>query len=175
MSIVPEHSAPCAAEYPLGPLTVALYVTPGGRDTSAGPSSDAGSAIGAGPPAIATTKSRGAAVPYVVFFTPTVIERLGATVTRGVGAVLDRPHVKENAAADPTATRTVTFITDRSGIALRHAVGIDNIMWSSDYPHHGNDWPYSRKQIEDTMGHIPNAEKSKIVGGNASRIWHLDD
>jgi predicted TIM-barrel fold metal-dependent hydrolase len=68
-----------------------------------------------------------------------------------------------------------TFITDRSGIALRHAAGIDNIMWSSDYPHHGNDWPYSRKVIEDTMGHIPNDEKAKIVGGNAARIWHLED
>jgi len=67
-----------------------------------------------------------------------------------------------------------TFITDRSGIALRHAAGIDNIMWSSDYPHHGNDWPYSRKVIEDTMGHIPNDEKDKIIGGNAARIWHLE-
>ena len=68
-----------------------------------------------------------------------------------------------------------TFITDRSGIALRHQAGIDNIMWSSDYPHHGNDWPYSRKVIEETMGHIAPEEKAKIAGGNAARIWHLDD
>lgn len=68
-----------------------------------------------------------------------------------------------------------SFITDRSGIAMRHAVGIDNMMWSSDYPHHGNDWPYSRKIIEETMGHIPGEEKAQIVGGNAARIWHLDD
>jgi len=67
-----------------------------------------------------------------------------------------------------------SFITDRSGIALRHAVGVDNMMWSSDYPHHGNDWPYSRKVIADTMGHIPAEERAKIVGGNAARIWHLD-
>lgn len=68
-----------------------------------------------------------------------------------------------------------SFITDRSGIALRHAVGVDNMMWSSDYPHHGNDWPYSRKVIADTMGHIPAEERTKIVGGNAARIWRLDD
>ena len=67
-----------------------------------------------------------------------------------------------------------SFITDRSGIALRHAAGIDNIMWSSDYPHHGNDWPYSRKVIEETMGHIPTDDQAKIVGANAARIWHLD-
>lgn len=67
-----------------------------------------------------------------------------------------------------------SFITDRSGIALRHQAGVDNIMWSSDYPHHGNDWPYSRKVIEETMGGIPSDEKAKIVGGNAARIWKLD-
>ena len=67
-----------------------------------------------------------------------------------------------------------SFITDRSGIALRHAVGIDNMMWSSDYPHHGNDWPYSRKVIDETMGHIPAGERAQIVGANAARIWNLD-
>jgi len=67
-----------------------------------------------------------------------------------------------------------SFILDRSGIALRHQVGVDNMMWSSDYPHHGNDWPYSRKVIEETMNAIPAAEKAKIVGGNAARIWGLD-
>jgi predicted TIM-barrel fold metal-dependent hydrolase len=67
-----------------------------------------------------------------------------------------------------------SFITDRSGIALRHQAGIDNIMWSSDYPHHGNDWPYSRKVIEETMNSIPAEEKAKIVGGNASRIWSIE-
>jgi len=68
-----------------------------------------------------------------------------------------------------------SFITDRSGIELRHWVGVDNMMWSSDYPHHGNDWPYSRKVINETMGHLPADERAKIVGDNAARIWHLDD
>ncbi len=66
-----------------------------------------------------------------------------------------------------------SFITDRSGIELRHRAGVENIMWSSDYPHHGNDWPYSRKQIEDTMGACSEPEKAAIAGGNANRIWRL--
>lgn len=66
-----------------------------------------------------------------------------------------------------------TFITDRSGIALREKVGVDNMMWSSDYPHHGNDWPYSRKVIDDTMGDLPADERERIVGDNAARIWGL--
>lgn len=66
-----------------------------------------------------------------------------------------------------------TFITDRVGIATRHTVGVDNIMWSSDYPHHGNDWPYSRKVIDEMMGHIPTEERERIIGGNAARIFAL--
>ena len=67
-----------------------------------------------------------------------------------------------------------TFIVDRSGVAMRHAAGVDNIMWSSDYPHHGNDWPYSRKVIEELMGNIAADERDRIAGGNCARIYHLD-
>jgi predicted TIM-barrel fold metal-dependent hydrolase len=69
---------------------------------------------------------------------------------------------------------SATFIIDRSGVTLRHAVGVDNMMWSTDYPHHGNDWPYSRMTIENMMGQIDRAERAKIVGGNAVRIFGLD-
>jgi len=66
-----------------------------------------------------------------------------------------------------------TFIVDRTGVELRNRVGVENMMWSSDYPHHGNDWPYSRKTIEEMMGGIAEEERALIAGGNAARIWGL--
>jgi predicted TIM-barrel fold metal-dependent hydrolase len=69
---------------------------------------------------------------------------------------------------------SATFIMDRNGIENRHAAGVDNIMWSTDYPHHGNDWPYSRKVIAETMGHIPADERARILAGNAVRIFGLE-
>ena len=69
---------------------------------------------------------------------------------------------------------SATFISDRNGIENRYGVGVDNIMWSTDYPHHGNDWPYSRKTISDMMGHIPADERRKIQGDNAVRIFNLE-
>jgi predicted TIM-barrel fold metal-dependent hydrolase len=68
---------------------------------------------------------------------------------------------------------SATFITDRNGIANRYGVGIDNMMWSTDYPHHGNDWPYSRKVIAETMGDLPAGERAQILAGNAVRIFGL--
>ena len=69
---------------------------------------------------------------------------------------------------------SATFITDRVGIGLRHLVGVENAMWSTDYPHHGNDWPISRKVINDYMSDIPAAERHAILAGNAVRIFDLD-
>jgi predicted TIM-barrel fold metal-dependent hydrolase len=68
---------------------------------------------------------------------------------------------------------SATFITDRNGIDNRYAVGLDNMMWSTDYPHHGNDWPYSRKTIMEMMGHIDVEERRRICAGNAVRIFGL--
>src|SRR4051794_31827500 len=69
---------------------------------------------------------------------------------------------------------SATFINDRNGIANRNAVGVDNMMWSTDYPHHGNDWPYSRKVINDAMADVSADDRHKILAGNAIRIFNLD-
>jgi predicted TIM-barrel fold metal-dependent hydrolase len=66
-----------------------------------------------------------------------------------------------------------SYVSDPVGIRLRNEVGIDNVMWSSDYPHHVNDWPYSRKFINLTLGPCSADERTKIVGGNAARIFGI--
>jgi predicted TIM-barrel fold metal-dependent hydrolase len=70
---------------------------------------------------------------------------------------------------------SATFITDRNGVANRYGVGVDNMMWSSDYPHHGNDWPYSRMTIDSMMSNIDRDERRRIVGANAARIFGLGE
>ena len=67
-----------------------------------------------------------------------------------------------------------TFIMDVIGLQIRHAVGVENMMWSTDYPHHGCDWPYSRKVIDETFVGIDPTEREKILAGNAVRLWKLD-
>ena len=66
-----------------------------------------------------------------------------------------------------------TFIVDRSGVASRHQVGVDNMSWSTDFPHHGNDWPYSRKVIDELFVNIPEEERRKIICDNAVKFWKL--
>jgi predicted TIM-barrel fold metal-dependent hydrolase len=66
-----------------------------------------------------------------------------------------------------------TFISDRNGVTVRHQVGIENLAWSTDFPHHGNDWPYSRKTIDMLFADVPGDEKRKIVCENAAKFWGL--
>jgi hypothetical protein len=67
-----------------------------------------------------------------------------------------------------------TFMHDHSGIQLRHNVGVQNMMWSTDNPHHGNDWPYGRKLIAEMMHNVDPMERNLIISGNAQRIYHLE-
>ncbi len=66
-----------------------------------------------------------------------------------------------------------TFIVDRNGISVRHQVGVENMAWSTDFPHHGNDWPYSRKTIDEMFSDVASEEREKIVCANAARFWGL--
>lgn len=70
---------------------------------------------------------------------------------------------------------SATFVRDDNGLRNRDEVGVDNMMWSTDYPHHGNDWPRSRKTINETMAGLPAADRHQILCGNAVRIFGLPD
>jgi predicted TIM-barrel fold metal-dependent hydrolase len=66
-----------------------------------------------------------------------------------------------------------TFMKDSYAFENRHRIGVENMMWSSDYPHHGCEWPYSRKQIRETAVGVPADELQKILAGNAVELYGL--
>ena len=67
----------------------------------------------------------------------------------------------------------VTFIREPFAVQNRHFFGVDNMMWSNDYPHHRHDWPYSRRVIEETLAGVDPIEKRKMIGGNAVKLDKL--
>jgi predicted TIM-barrel fold metal-dependent hydrolase len=64
-----------------------------------------------------------------------------------------------------------TFEDDRAGILTRELMGVDNLMWGSDYPHTEGVWPFSRKQVAENFASIPAADTRKIVHDNALRLY----
>jgi len=66
-----------------------------------------------------------------------------------------------------------TFMYDKPGVDNRQHIGIDNIMWASDYPHSDATWPESRRFIEWQFGEIPEAERRKILCDTARKLYRL--
>lgn len=67
----------------------------------------------------------------------------------------------------------VNFWFEVIGIKLREYIGIDNILWESDFPHPTCTWPTSQAYIERGLAEVPEAERRKVLVENAVRVFHL--
>ena len=66
-----------------------------------------------------------------------------------------------------------TFQFDRIGTRLIDDMGVETLMWGSDYPHGDGVWPESSKYIEEQFGHLPADVTRKITCENAGRFYGL--
>ena len=66
------------------------------------------------------------------------------------------------------------FQEDHLGIRDRHIIGVDNLLWGSDYPHPESTFPLSQQVLKEILADCTEEERAKIVGGNARRIYRLN-
>jgi predicted TIM-barrel fold metal-dependent hydrolase len=62
----------------------------------------------------------------------------------------------------------------RLEVENRHVIGVDNILWGSDYPHPDGTWPRSRERMGEMFAGVPDAETRQMLGENAMRIYDFD-
>ena len=62
----------------------------------------------------------------------------------------------------------------RDDCERRHRLGVDHIMWGSDYPHLEGTPPFSKEGIRKTFAGVPRAEVEAMLAGNAARIYGFD-
>jgi predicted TIM-barrel fold metal-dependent hydrolase len=68
----------------------------------------------------------------------------------------------------------LTFIDEALGLhRTRDLIGVENMMWSTDFPHPVTSWPNSKKIIEEQFTGIPGDERTLMLSGNAARVWNL--
>lgn len=67
-----------------------------------------------------------------------------------------------------------TYIDDYIGVANRHFIGVDQIMWSSDYPHQASSWPHSRDVVARDFKDASAEDRFKITRGNVARLYGFD-
>jgi len=67
-----------------------------------------------------------------------------------------------------------TFIDDAFGVAHRHDIGVENILWSSDFPHSATFWPHSREKIAQDFQGVGEEDKRKILSSNTAKLYGFE-
>jgi predicted TIM-barrel fold metal-dependent hydrolase len=62
---------------------------------------------------------------------------------------------------------------DTAGLELRHHLNLDHVMWSTDYPHSGTDWPNSRVTMDRQFRGLPLDDVRKLVHANARDLYRI--
>lgn len=66
-----------------------------------------------------------------------------------------------------------TFQNDLLGLSQLDYLGIDRVMWASDYPHSEGSFGYSRRSIQCIIDAAGSTDAARIVGGNAIGLYKL--
>jgi len=67
-----------------------------------------------------------------------------------------------------------TFIDDPYGLAHRDEIGVDNLLWSSDFPHSATFWPHSREKIAEDFQGIGEEDKRKILSETVAKLYGFE-
>jgi predicted TIM-barrel fold metal-dependent hydrolase len=66
-----------------------------------------------------------------------------------------------------------TFEDDIVGMRTLDLLGVDTVMWASDYPHPDSTWPESMEVVDKHFQGLPDGDKQKIVWKNAAKLYNL--
>ena len=65
--------------------------------------------------------------------------------------------------------------SERVGLELRHHLGVDKIMFATDFPHIECDYPRTAQVIDEIYADVPEHERYQILRGNITRFFRLPD
>ncbi|ORV41157.1 amidohydrolase [Mycolicibacter engbaekii] len=61
---------------------------------------------------------------------------------------------------------SASFMVDPLGLRLIDQIGVDKVMWSSDYPHNESTFGYSEKSLAGVVNALGPEDAAKVVSGN---------
>ena len=53
-------------------------------------------------------------------------------------------------------------------------IGIDRILWGTDYPHPEGTWPNTSEKMLASLGGLPDDDIQRMLGGNALEVYDVD-
>ena len=65
------------------------------------------------------------------------------------------------------------FLDDPIGVEMRHHIGVDRMIWATDFPHQESDWPDSNLVLDRVFAGVPEDERQKMVVDNVVKFFNL--
>jgi predicted TIM-barrel fold metal-dependent hydrolase len=62
---------------------------------------------------------------------------------------------------------------DATGLRTRHHIGLNNILWSTNFPQSTSTWPETRQAIARCFGDVPENERKQILVDNAAKLYKI--
>ncbi|MCA9532576.1 MAG: amidohydrolase [Myxococcales bacterium] len=69
---------------------------------------------------------------------------------------------------------SASALFDEGSTAVRHQIGMESVMWGTDFPHPEGSWPHTKEKMKQYMTGIPEAELTMMLSTNALTCYGLD-
>jgi len=67
-----------------------------------------------------------------------------------------------------------TFVHEPEGVSLRHDLGVENVLWSTDFPHPCCNWPNASAKVDSLFEGVPPDEVHKMTWENGARMYGIE-
>jgi predicted TIM-barrel fold metal-dependent hydrolase len=65
-------------------------------------------------------------------------------------------------------------MVDQLGLALLARIGVDRVMWSTDFPHNESTYGYSNESLASVVDAVGAEATAAIAGGNVRRFLGIE-
>ena len=89
------------------------------------------------------------------------------------GGFCDRPYLKMLPSGYWHRNFRITFEDDALGIRTRDLIGVENLVWGSDYPHADSLFPESQTTLDRIFQGVSAEDRFKITAANAVKLYNL--
>jgi uncharacterized protein len=62
---------------------------------------------------------------------------------------------------------------DATGLKTRHHIGLNSLLWSTNFPQSTSTWPESRRAIARCFEDVPESERRQVLVDNAARLYKI--
>jgi hypothetical protein len=66
------------------------------------------------------------------------------------------------------------FFDDMVGIEMRHRIGVEQLVFETDYPHQDSTWPHTDQLVAEIAARVTPGELEMLVRTNAITMLDLD-